>query len=378
MNASEKRLFLNGLVNSKKAVEELLAYTFNKFIKSDSSLPTLSEEMVKTWKYYHDESKEKGCFNTLQKYLVQLQFPVKEGISKTEDYINTTLKGKKKKGNGCLKLNKPNEVILDLYQSPLIGKVPIIIVPNKEDFRIIICAVSNKNEPKELPNSMGALIISGINNWDRIQTLKSDWLKDNPFGNWNAAFKKNILPNTNLYKDQIIVLSFGGYSGVISEQVGVKESEWNNISLEIRREHECTHLFTKQYYGCMANNMHDEIVADYAGITKVLGRFNISWFLHFMGLENYPSYKQGGRLQNYNAPVNLSVDAFDGLKKIVFQAAKNIDSFDEALGKIGSSEEQLTRIKCICEVDLISMASPMGVKFLRQIYEDKKSVAAIC
>ena len=68
-------------------------------------------------------------------------------------------------------------------------------VPNHEDFNTIVCALGNKNEPMVLPNSMGALFINGINNWNRIHQLKLNWLQENSSESWALAFKKQILPN---------------------------------------------------------------------------------------------------------------------------------------------------------------------------------------
>ncbi|WP_272149795.1 DUF7005 family protein [Tenacibaculum aiptasiae] len=371
MNENDKRLFLKKFVKSEKAVDELIVYTKNKFNSIDKKASSYNNEFIKVWEDYKKESLEIGCFNTLKKYLVQLQFPVKKNISKTEDYKNVTLRGRQKQSDGFLELNKADDIVFELYDSPIVGKVPVIIVPNEEDFTTVICALSNKNEPKKLPNSMGALFINGINNWDRIHKLKSSWLKKNPLGNWKQAFKTDILPNPYLFKDKLIVLSGKGYSGIKSKQLGISDEEWKSSSLIIRREHECVHLFTLQYYGRMANNIHDEIIADYAGITRVLGNFNKEWFLNFMGLEAYPKYRLGGRLQNYQQPISLSEESFNGLKLLVKGISETIANFDDILGEIKNSNDYLNRIKSICEVSIITMASHKGVEALINSYNSK-------
>ncbi len=374
MNADERYVFLKQFVKDEKAIDELLVYTENKFIPKKDNPCLLEEEEVyiETWEKYYQESKKIGAFETLKKYLVQLQFPIEKGISKTEAYINTTLRGKLKSGTSNLILNQPELIKLELYNSNVIGKVPVIIVPNNEDFNNIICALSNKNGPQELPKSMGASFINGINNWDRIYRLKENWLKHNRAGNWSLYFKEQILPKPYLFKDKLMVLSTKAYSGIKSDAIGVSKNTWKSSSLIIRREHECAHLFTLKYYGCMANNMHDEIIADYAGITKVLGEFNKDWFLNFVGLENYPKYRKGGRLENYQGPKKLSKGAFEGLKTIVKNVSDTIYAFDNELGKIKSATDQLNRIKSICEVDLITMASSRGIQKLMEIYNSKQ------
>ena len=289
MTISEKRVFLKQFVKSEEAVEELLIYCENKFV-SQNQVQDYSQnnEFVKTWENYYCESQEIGVFKTLKKYLVQFQFPVEENISKTLDYKNVTLRGKPKQSKTNLELNQPDQITLEIYDKPVIGKVPVITVSNNKDFNTVICALSNKNEPKKIPSSMGASFIKGINNWDRIGRLKSTWLNENSSSTWNKFFKENIIPKPYLYKDNLIVLSTKKYSGIESIHIGVSENNWKNLSLIIRREHECAHLFTLQYYGCMANNIHDEIIADYAGITKATDRFNKEWFLYLYGIRKLP------------------------------------------------------------------------------------------
>ena len=371
MNEKEKYLFLKEFVKSKTAIDELLIYTENKFVQIKNNSCSLEDSYITTWESYYKESKIIGAFETLKKYIIQFQFPIQNGISTSEEYINSTLRGTPKTRKVGLVLNQPELIKLAIYKNDMIGKVPVIIVPNNNDFNTIISALSNKNEPQELPKSMGALFMNGINNWDRIHRLKRNWLKQNPIGSWNLHFKEQILPKPHLFKDKLMVLSTKAYSGIKNEDIGVSKSTWKSSSLIIRREHECAHLFTLKQYGCMTNNMHDEIIADYAGITKVLGQFNKDWFLHFIGLENYPIYRKGGRLENYQGQKNLSKEAFEALKTLVKSVSETIYKFDTSLGKIKSTADQINRIKSICEVDLITMASISGPQKLIEKYNSK-------
>jgi hypothetical protein len=372
MTNHEKRAFLKQFVNSDTSIDELLAYTANKFVNKKQVPNTGTTDFIKTWEHYYQESKTQGSFDTLQKYLVQLQFPVREGISTTESYKNATLKGRNKTIEECLGLQQSDQVVFELYESPIAGKIPVIVVPEDEDFNIIICALAYKNEPRQLPSSMGALFINGLNNWNRIHALKSEFLQKEPLGNWREMFKTQIVPNPHLYKDQLIVLSTKDYSGVTCDQIGISQEAWKEASLVIRREHECAHVFTLHYYGSMANNIHDEIIADYAGITQVLQQFNKDWFLHFMGLENEGTYREGGRLQNYQAPFKLAPEAFEGLQVLVKKISATIFDFDAALGNITTKEDHINRIKSICEVDMITMASSKGFEALMDTYRRKK------
>ena len=93
-----------------------------------------------------------------------------------------------------------------------------------------------------------------------------------------------------------------------------------------------------------------------------------------MGLENYPSYRKGGRLENYQEPIELSINAFDGLKTLVRKISETILNFDTKLGEIITSEDQINRIKSICEVDMVTMASKNGLHELIKCYKSKQKV----
>ncbi|PTX62149.1 hypothetical protein C8N46_103247 [Kordia periserrulae] len=371
MNEQEKHEFLEKIVHSKEATEQLLSYCENKFIPAKTKVAT-PDSYLETWEAYVAEASEKGVISTLKKYIPQLQFPVEKNISSSEVYKNATLRGRVVESDKKLQLRNPERIALELYKTPLIGKVPVMTVSNKDDFYTICCALGNKNEPKELPKSMGALFINGLNNWHRIKKLQTQWQAQHPYGNWNEEFKKNILPNPHLYKDKLIVLSISNYSNVSHTVVGKSETDWQKISVAIRKEHECAHLFTLQQYGTMANNMHDELIADYAGITKALGYYNKDWFLQFIGLENYPAYRKGGRLENYQEPVQLSTAALKGLQHIIKNAATAIEKFDHSLGNNTTDEERMRRIQTLCEVDLLTMASVKGEQQLIETYNTSR------
>ena len=77
-------------------IEELLAYNHNVFDRSVDQAPTLplpAEPHVAAWERYAREAAEVGAFAALRRRLVQLRFPIREGISKTDAYRAATLRG---------------------------------------------------------------------------------------------------------------------------------------------------------------------------------------------------------------------------------------------------------------------------------------------
>jgi hypothetical protein len=123
-------------------------------------------------------------------------------------------------------------------------------------------------------------------------------------------------------------LSDGSYSNVSASDMGLSEAEWRRVSLAIRRDHEAAHYFTRRVFASMRNNLIDELIADYMGIVAAAGHFRANWFLRFMGLESFPTYRQGGRLQNYRGQPSLSEGAFKVLQALVKSAAENLERFD--------------------------------------------------
>ena len=318
-------------------IEELLAYNDNVFAPLEfDSLPTfplIPELYLTTWETYLTEANQQGVFTTLRSKLVQLQFPILAGISETENYRLATRKGyltaTMPEATGLV-LQQPETLKLILHES-LAGKIPILIAGCREDFIALVQALVKRNEPVPIPNSMGAVMVAGYNNWDRVRTYRTQWesqqLQFTTEAAWQVEFKQ-LIPQKDKYQDRFIILSPGGYSGVTASDMGMSELEWLPISLTIRLEHECTHYFTRRLLVSMRNNLMDELIADYRGIIAANnGNYRADWFLRFLGLEAYPEYRQGGRMENYRGEPPLSAGAFQVLHALVKDAAENLEQF---------------------------------------------------
>jgi hypothetical protein len=354
--------------------DELKTYLFNTFsLGQKHSYSTFQEEPYKQFweKHLKNSFHEQDIFSQLKKCYPQLNFPIESEIDKSVSYKDLVLKGKTDSINlpTYLKLTDSNSIYLKLHES-IAGRIPILIVQNKEDFTTIIQSLLFKSNPVSIPLSMGAVLIKGINNWERLTILKNNWLSNNPSGDWIKEFSNNVVPNKSLYKDKLIVLSTKPYSNVSASQLGLPEDLWISYSISIRQEHECTHLYTLKRYGYASNNLHDELIADYIGIVKTIGHYNKEWMLFFMGLEEYPKYREGARLENYAKESMLSSEDFKQLITIVKNAIENIAIFDETLGKLQSNKDQMYRIDALCETGLIELASQNGAALLIQNYHE--------
>ena len=90
-------------------------------------------------------------------------------------------------------------------------------------------ALTQHNEPAPIPDSLGAMMVAGYNNWDRIRQLKEQWQADHTedmFGEGSAReFQSHVVPNNELYQDRFILLRDRA-----AEQVAL-----NRTALECRR-----------------------------------------------------------------------------------------------------------------------------------------------
>ncbi|MEO1374420.1 MAG: hypothetical protein AAFW70_08925 [Cyanobacteria bacterium J06635_10] len=338
MNKQELRInVLTELGANGSEITELLTYNENIFESNKSQLlqtfPPSPEAYIAAWQQYVIEAEKIGTYEVLKQVLVQLQFPILSGISKTEEYRSATLRGKfdnNSKNTAGLIFNEPDKLQIQIY-STLAGSIPVIIAGNREDFVSLVQAITKRNEPQPIPDSMGACIVSGYNNWNRIYQYKKQWetqQNNSQKLDWSSEFKR-LTARKELYQDKFIILSTGNYSNIPGIELGLTETEWQQMSIKIRLEHECTHYFTHRFFGSMRNNLLDELIADYRGIVAAIGKYRADWFLHFIGLESFPNYREGGRLQNYRGEPPLSEGAFKILQALVIRAAKNLEDFDK-------------------------------------------------
>jgi hypothetical protein len=360
-------------------IEELLVYNQNVFdttnLPSNQTFPLEAEPHIAAWESYKKQALEVGVFEALRSRLVQLQFPIQSGISQTPAYQAATRKGQSTQGMAeatGLELQQPESLQLFIHQS-LAGAIPVIIAECRADFVTLVQALTKRNEPEVIPDAMGAVIIGGFNNWDRVRQYRKNWELQQPQPVSEAAWLvefQHLVPQKHLYQDRFLVLSKGNYSAVKAHNLGFSQGEWLERSLTIRLEHECIHYFTRRVFGSMRNNMLDELIADYQGIAAVNGgRYRADWFMHFIGLESFPDYREGGRLQNYRGQPALSDGAFSILQILVKQAAQNLEKFNsQHFSELGTLENRARLLTVLSSLTLEELADPQGI-LLEEVWE---------
>jgi hypothetical protein len=209
---------------------------------------------------------------------------------------------------------------------------------------------------------MGACIVSGLNNWDRVARARRrlEAERGAPFDDagWAAAFR-TVAADKSQYQDRLIILSREPYSGVPAAAVGMSDDEWRAHSVVLRGEHESTHYFTLRAFGVMRNNLLDEILADFAGLARAFGRYDAGLQLRFLGLESHPGYRPGGRFENYLQAPPVPPGAHAILRDLVVRAVHAIASAT-ADADLTSSAERARFVVALAGVTIVELAGPGG------------------
>ena len=322
-------------------VDELLAYNAKPFPREAAAkrpvFPLPDEAHVDAWRGYANESLASGdVFSALKRHFIQLRYPIRAGISDEEGYKQGTRRGIFEAADvyagKALTLERPDLLELSIHPT-IAGHVPLLIVGHRGDFVRLVQAFSERNEPKVVLDSMGACIVKGLNNWSRIHVRREAWKREMGESatddGWAAEFQK-LIPQKELYQDRFIILSRGPYSAIAARDVGLDNQEWLDRSLAIRREHELTHYFTYRAFNSIRNNVFDELIADFVGLVRAFGAYRSDFALRFLGLEAYPAFRAGGRLEVYRGKPPLSDDAWAVARTLAVQSARNLEGFATA------------------------------------------------
>lgn len=289
-NLNEYKELLKKLGASDSVCEEILDYSKKRFNVKDYNEGEIEDEpFIGIWRRIVDRSK-------------------KENI---EVVMNEELPH----GAEDIKLSSPESVSMEIYNS-IAGNIPIIYAKDEEDFYEIVRKVIYRGKEVKNLEKTGASFASGKNN-------------------------------------RFIVLSNKPYSNIPAERLGLTDEQWRSFSVIIRREHECTHYFTRRFLGSSENNLHDELIADFAGILCAVGEYKAEWFLIGMGIDKYPENQEEGRFPVYT--VNLSDEAKDIIKAITKKAAYNVEKWSKSeKGKALSRNE---KVLFLCDNSLLDLYS---------------------
>lgn len=273
---------------SESVSKELTEYLENRFDTSREVPKSIPDEpFIEAWRHVIELSQKNGIEKALNQEVPH--------------------------GEVDIVLKSPECVSLEIYNS-VAGNIPVIYAKNEDDFYELVTKIIHKG--REVPN---------------IKKTGASF-----------AYSKN---------NKFIILSNKPYSNIPAERLGLKEQEWRAFSVIIRREHECTHYFTKRFLGSSQNNLHDELIADFAGILCATGEYHAEWFLVGMGIDKYPEKQEDGRFPVYT--LNLSDEAKDILKKMIIKVAYNVEAWSKT--KEAKDMDRNEKIIFLCKNSLTDL-----------------------
>lgn len=316
-----------------------------------SGISLADEAFLEDWRRYQKIAADQGILVALKKPLRQLYFPISKGISQTSGYQAVTKKGANPmfvpEATG-LPLKRPESIRL-LFYPTLAGNLPVLEIPERSDFVQLVQAMAHRNEPTPIPASMGACMIKGYNNWDRVEVYKKEK---------GDAFDFNQLKaEPALYRDVFLLITKAPYSAVPAKKMGLASRQWLAYSNIIRLAHEGTHYETLRLLGSAKNHLLDEFVADYRGIVAALGVFNPQWLLQFWGIGEHLTYEEGGRMKHYLKDVSLSTEDFREVMACIHQAAQQLEAWGHRSPSVYTPEGRQEALFTITQLTLRQMAS---------------------
>jgi hypothetical protein len=329
-------------------IDELLRYTAKPYGETECPpFPLGDEPHVAAWRTYADEAARDGAWGALRRHFVQLRVPVRAGVSQEPAYLAATRKGQSEAADEELApglvLARPEALRLEIHAT-IAGHIPILIAGDRRDFVALVQAFTERNEPADVAPAMGACIVNGLNNWERVAAYRAAWERDHPdeaVTGWSEEFRR-FAARKELYQDRFIILSRGPYSAIAGVDSGVGDADWLARSLEIRREHECTHYFTYRVFRSMRNNVFDELIADFVGLVRAFDGYRGDLARRFLGLEAFPTIRPGSRLEVYRS--GLTNAALPTIGELAVAASKNLQTLSDGQPAIVRDLVSLARL----------------------------------
>ena len=283
------------------------------------------EPHVAVWREYAARAGEVGVFAALAAVFPQLRFPIRDGISQEPAYGAATRRGRLEEADDFapgLVLERPDALALT-FSDGVAGLLPLLIAGTRADFESLVRAFTERNEPRDVPASMGACFVKGLNNWDRVARYRREWEAANGTAGDDEAWREELgrfAAQKARYQDRFVILSRGPYSGVAAADVGVPEAEWLERSIVVRAEHESTHDLTWRLFGSIRSHATDEIVADFVGLVRAFGTYPDGIARRLLGVDNLPRFRAGGRLANYRGSPPLDDADFEEVCRLAAAA----------------------------------------------------------
>lgn len=323
-----------------------------------------NELFVPDWIACCLDARRRGAVPALRDVLFELNFPIAGGVSGTLEYQSLALAG----GSGLEDVRKsltlpgpeweaPERMRVFMHDTGA-GLLPVIHAAARADFVTLVRAIVHRNEPAPVPASMGSSFINGYNNRTRYLRVREALA---------AGVMKPEARNPQLWKDRLLLLASGPYSGVGADKMGLEPDEWVERSTTLRLHHESCHYVVRRLFPKLKFGLQDELIADFAGLMGATGEFRAKDFLLFMGLERYPEYRPGGRLENYPRECGGDAETLNAAGRLLVEAAESLERFFASWDPLRFIVEKARVLAVLTFLPLEALAAPDASATLRRM-----------
>ena len=335
----------------RPAVIEYLMQRFEKETFTRSTLPLPDAPSTPDWCNYADEVRLRGSLRALLPHL------------QGEPATHGSTSGAANSSEGMF-LDAPEHGTLTMEDTSA-GRLPVICCGSRADFVRMVCTLARRNGA-QVPDSMGALLIN--NYWSAA--CQDRYLAE-VISRGRAAVVKAVKRED--FRDCFAIVGPGPYSGIPSELVFLDNEEWLQMSLALRKSHECVHYLTRRLYGSMHIHLHDELLADYGAMVSVTGAFRPDWCrLFFFGAGAQSAIP--GRAESY-MPVRFSAAARACVTRVLRTAVDTLAAFAARFGQrwLPSQGEYTACLCSIASLSLAELAQVDAVAKLHRLYDHQVS-----
>ena len=269
----------------------------------------------------------------LAKKYYGLYLPVEKGMSQSPWYRQYVLAGKPENTEELPGFTGSEQDEIFPFSTPA-GEVEVIYLERREDFELFLQKLAYRCEPEPIRPDVGAMMISGVINWEKIESHKRKYLEKGNL-DWKEEFRRFTSRPEN-FKDRVLILSGGPYSNYPAQKAGYTPEEWKQISIDIRMYHECTHYVCRNRWPEKKETVLDEVLADAVGLLGATGRYDRRLALEFLGVAEDGTYT-GGRLGAY-----VSEDELPQKAAYALEISKKIENICKSEEKAGSDPFSIT------------------------------------
>lgn len=204
------------------------------------------------------------------------------------------------------------------------GPIEVLFLKERADFETFLQIVGHRSEPVPIAPTVGAITYRGLPDWGAVADARMSYLAAGGT-DWGSEFSR-LAAKPGAFRAELIVISQGPYSNVVSTDAGYPDDEWLRVSREIRLHHECAHVVCRRLMPDDILPVWDEVTADVTGLLCATGRYDAALAARFLGVDA-DGYR-GGRLVEYleekerQNPDTIAAEVYASLVRIETMATE--------------------------------------------------------